>query len=447
MNEDGAVVGPVRGPLPPRPRLPVRLARYANRWTEPPRAEMRRAARRALRRAPAAASLDHDRQIDDQWRWSSCYAPTTGLYLDQFGKVRACCQNTDHPLGDISQSTLREIWQGPPAQQLRRALSHADHGMGCDFCAWEVQEAGAIGSFARQYDGDARGLRLGPRWPVRLEFAVTNTCNLSCVMCNGDWSSAIRARREHRPPLVNPYPERFFDELIEFAPHLRYAHFTGGEPFLGRESLRIMELLVEHGPADLNLAVVTNATTLGPRVERILRRCRPWISVSIDGGTAEVYERIRVGAQFDQVMANVDRLIDIVRDHGNGMTLTHCLMVDNWSTFPEFLQLAEARHLEVAVNTVRFPEAHSLYHLAPQALAEVVRELTARDHEVRATLTGARLDTWYRQLGALARRASSSTWPTALGLAPTGRVPVAVEAPRRRDAVTAAGLPRNDPSG
>jgi len=415
-----------------RPPLPRRLVRYARRYIDRPVTVARAGARQLDGPKQPVPGYDADRDLAEQWRWSACYAPLTSLYLDQFGAARACCQNTDHRLGDVATSTLREIWDGAATAELRRSLEAGDLTKGCDFCSWQAEETGAS-PFARTYDIEPAGRRANPRWPVALEFAVSNTCNLQCVMCNGEWSSAIRSKREHLPPLARAYPERFFDELTPFIPHLRKASFTGGEPFLGQDPLRIMDLLVEHGRPDLVLSVVTNATMLSPRIERILRTLTPWVSVSFDGGTAEVYERIRVGASFDRVLANVDRLAEIVRDRGVGMNLTHCLMVDNWETFPELLQLAEGRGLDVAINTVRFPEVHSLYHLPPADLARVVDHLDARTPEVTATVGGSRLATWHEQLSALRARSEARPWPAALGLPPSGApVPVELTAPRRR---------------
>jgi hypothetical protein len=140
--------------------------------------------------------------------------------------------------------------------------------------------------------------------------------------------------------------------------------------------------------------------------------------VSLDGGTAEDYERIRVGARFDEVIAAIDRFRLLTTDLEGGVSITHCLMVDNWQTFPELLAIAEERDMKVGINTVRFPEHHSLFQLLPQELAEVVAGLESRDGEVERMLTGQRLATWRRELAWLRRRSESGVWPEALGQLP-----------------------------
>ena len=42
---------------------------------------------------------------------SACYAPTVSMYFDQFGNVRACCQNTETLMGNVTRQSIRQIWE------------------------------------------------------------------------------------------------------------------------------------------------------------------------------------------------------------------------------------------------------------------------------------------------------------------------------------------------
>ena len=230
-----------------------------------------------------------------------------------------------------------------------------------------------------------------------MEFALTNTCNLQCAMCNGNWSSAIRSQREGRPRLDVVYGDAFFAELAEFLPHLDEARFLGGEPFLGTEPLRVMEMLAGL-PRRARVTITTNGTIFTPRVERILEQLRPEVVVSIDGASSATFDRIRVGARFDDVLQNLDRFRAVLGDEK--VSITHCLMPDNWHEFPDLLELAEERDLVVGVNVVRFPPEHSLYHLPADELGRVVDRLRSAE----PALTGSRREAWDGHVGALARR-------------------------------------------
>ncbi|QXC60290.1 radical SAM protein [Aquihabitans sp. G128] len=329
--------------------------------------------------------------------WSACYAPHSTIYFDQVGRARACCQNTGTLLGDVAHQSIREIWDSAEADRLRTALEGGSYDEGCEFCAWQVREGNDEIVFARGYD-HLRPTDPRPRWPRRMELALTNTCNLQCAMCNGEWSSAIRSRREHLPPLPRAYDDAFFDELAEFLPHLESVQFAGGEPFLGAEPLRAMEQLaaLERPPA---VSIITNGTTLTPRVERLVEVLQPHLIVSIDGATTETYDAIRVGAHLPDVLAHLDRFVELVgADH---VSITTCLMASNWREFHRTLGLAEARGLDVGVNVVRLPVEHSLYQLGGDELAAVVATLRATEPE----LTGPRLAAWTSHVDALAHRA------------------------------------------
>ncbi|MFN7148525.1 MAG: twitch domain-containing radical SAM protein [Microthrixaceae bacterium] len=326
----------------------------------------------------------------------ACHAPFTSLYLDQHGSVRACCQNAHHALGNIAEERLRDIWHGTATAELRRALERHDYSLGCEFCEWQVAEGRPDAAFARWYD-DFPVESADPEWPVQLELSITNTCNLQCVMCNGDWSSSIRSKREGRAPLPKVYDDAFFEDLREFVPHLRRVKFLGGEPFLASETLRVMELLIEAG-SDARCHSTTNGTQWTPRVERILASLPVDVAVSVDGATRETYERIRVGASWDELQRNLDRFQERAATNGTDVSMTFCLMVDNWQEFGDFCRMADDRDVSCDVNTVTHPPHFSLFRLPEDELARVV----------------AGLDDWERRRGSELGR-SRSTWELETG--------------------------------
>lgn len=328
----------------------------------------------------------------------ACTAPFTSMYLDQRGQVRACCQNDYHLLGNVTRDRLLDIWRGPRAAELRRALAAHDLELGCDFCQWPVAKGRPDLAFARWFD-EFPVTEDDPPWPQQLELAVSNTCNLQCAMCDGEWSSSIRAQREHLPPLPKAYDDAFFEDLVAFLPHLRKVKFLGGEPFLAAETLRVMDLLVDAG-LRTDCHVTTNGTQWTPRVERILDRLPVGVSVSVDAATAETYESIRIGSSWATLQANLDRFQARAEAHDTYLGVTFCLMVPNWHEFFDFCRAADDRGLEAAVNTVRHPHHLSLYQLDAGALAEVVDGLEATDRAHGGEL-GASRGVWSRELDRL----------------------------------------------
>lgn len=328
---------------------------------------------------------------------SACYAPHTSMYLDPRGDVRACCQNVQHVLGNVTVTRLPEIWSGAPAEELRAALVDYDLSLGCRFCQWQIDDGNERGVFARDFDL----LPLSapePTWPQRLEFALSNTCNLECVMCDGELSSMIRSRREHRPPLPRVYDDQFFEDLRPFLAHLSEARFLGGEPFLAAESFRVWDLMIEDG-LRTPCRVTTNGTHWNKRVERVLDAFPVSIAVSLDGVSATTFEAIRVRASHDGVQANWKRFRDYTTARGTDLEISFCLMQENWSEFGDMLAFGDTWGARVNLNTVIHPD-HGLYQLPLDEFDVVLASLERRDRKLRRKLALNR-DVWIGELARL----------------------------------------------
>lgn len=320
----------------------------------------------ALRRYHAARSLDQ------QPFQSACYAPFVSLYFHTNGDVVACCKSTHHRLGNVTRQSLAEIWHGERATAMRAALRNDEFGDACRFCAWQIG-AGHEHVHAKIYD-PLPATADGDPWPARMDFTLSNTCNLACVMCYGVLSSTIRAHRDRLPPLPRVYGEGFFADLRPFLTRLRHATFMGGEPFLAQENHRVWELLIEDR-LQPHCHVITNGTQWNPRIERVLEALPMDISVSIDGVTPATVESIRVNARLATVMENAARFLAYTRRRGTRMSLMFCLMRQNWREFGAYLRLAEGWDVDVDLNVVVDPPPCSLHTLPPPELAAVVDEL------------------------------------------------------------------------
>ena len=338
-----------------------------------------------------------------------CRAPFDSLHLDQFGEARACCQS-DLVLGNAGDHELIEIWNGEKAGQLRSAVAAGDLSVGCTFCEWAVRNDEPAMAYARTFDHlRGPGPGGGPArttGPGQFELALSNACNLQCTMCNGDFSSSIRTHRERRPPLPEIYGDRFFTELATMLEGVTKVEMLGGEPLLGKEPLRALELVAAHAP-DAAVTITTNGTVWSPRVDRLLGDTECSIVVSVDGASAETYEAIRVGADWSVLLQTLGRLADLTREKGTALVLAHCLMVENWHEFPDLLALAARLDAPAFVNTVIDPPESSLYHLLPIELQHVLRCLRSRESEV-VTLGDPWLTIWQRELNRLAQNLDDS---------------------------------------
>jgi MoaA/NifB/PqqE/SkfB family radical SAM enzyme len=329
------------------------------------------------------AAYDQGRDLSNKSIHSLCYAPHASLYFDTSGNARVCCHNYAHPAGNILKESLDDIWNGAKIKVLRAALENNSFGPGCEFCRFQTAEGSFANAAMLRFDRFAIESEL--EWPQQMEFSISNSCNLECVMCRGQWSSAIRARREKLPPLPRLYSDTFFDSLRKYLPHLKRMRFLGGEPFLIAEYFRLWDTMIEDGLA-IPCHITTNGTQYNRNVERVMEHIPMSFAVSMDGARKTTVEAIRVNAVYEEVMENARRFREYARTRKTDFAVTYCLMRLNWQEFGEFCEMAEAWDCSVALNTVVNPPEFGIYSLAVEDLRKVLDGMERQAPELQSRL-------------------------------------------------------------
>jgi AdoMet-dependent heme synthase len=148
---------------------------------------------------------------------------------------------------------------------------------------------------------------------VRLEsldelwFQVAGTrCNLECSHCFISCSPS----NDKFGYLSLETVRKHLDDSVRHG--VREYYFTGGEPFLNKELVPILELTLQYGPA----TVLTNATFLKPEWIESLRKAEeasPYcleFRVSIDGPDPQTNDPIRGEGTFDKAVKGVALLVE-----------------------------------------------------------------------------------------------------------------------------------------
>ncbi len=304
-------------------------------------------------------------------RGSICHAPSKSLYFGMRGEVMLCCANRSHLAGRYPQQSIREIWGSAQTIKVIEALAKGDMSQGCKGCCELIKGGNYANMPGRIYDE----IPASPGgWPSRMDFELSNTCNLECVMCRGELSSAIRRNRDKLPPIQSPYDNAFLEQLEEFIPHLQQSYFAGGEPFMIQQYLEIWDRMAVLNP-DHQLSVQTNATLISDRVKRLLEQLRISIAISIDAVTPERLEAIRVNAKWDTVLANIHYLRDYCIRKGTLLTVSYTPMTLNWMELPEAIQFCNDLDIKIYFNNLSYPRPLAFANMAAQELEEVVRHL------------------------------------------------------------------------
>lgn len=337
-------------------------------------------------------AYDKARDFSEKPFRSACYAPFLSMVFDSIGRVRACCANFEHILGDIRTQRIDAIWNGEPIERLRTALKRYDFSHGCGYCYFKIAEGSFDGknfsnTLLQTYKYEEYPVEPeAPYLPKHLEFHMSNVCNLECVMCSGEFSSAIRSRREKLPPYKKAYTDQFFEDLRKYLPALKNANFLGGEPFLIREQFRVWDMLIEQGLKP-NCHITTNGTQYNDKVARILENLPIHITVSMDGVTKPTFETIRKNAIWEEVLENLQHFYDYLRPRGRRLCFSFTLSRLNWHEFGDFLLFADDWEGFVSVSTLFTPPAMSLHTLSANELAEVVATMEKQGETILPKLT------------------------------------------------------------
>jgi radical SAM protein with 4Fe4S-binding SPASM domain len=350
------------------------------------------------------AEFDATRDLRGKPFHSLCYAPDVQLSFSPNGDVSACCISRSQPLGNIRNDRLDHIWHGPRIDAFRESLHAYRLPSGCESCRWSLQAGNFLDHPIRSFDNVP--ISEGVLWPTKLEFALSNTCNLACVMCSGEYSSVLRAK-EGLPPMARVYGEEFFSDLARYLPHATSLSFLGGEPFLQPEAYRIWDMLI-----DLNLGIPCEVTTNGmiydERVERVLHHLPFNVAVSVDGITKQTIESIRVNVDYHLLMENIRRFNDYVRGDGDRfpaarrrhLKLNFCVMRQNWNEAGDFFLFAEDSGCSVWKVFVTNPTGCSLFSLPAEELEPIAAALEARSDEMERRLTINR-EVWFAMVDEL----------------------------------------------
>ncbi|HHG83553.1 MAG TPA: radical SAM protein [Bacteroidetes bacterium] len=314
-------------------------------------------------------------------RKTACLAPSASMFLGLRGKVYSCCFNKTFPLGTYPAQSLQEIWQGSSRKKLISALAQRDFSQGCQACFELIESQNYAGLPAKNYE-DLQAGHL--EFPVRMEFELENTCNLECVMCRGEFSSAIRKNREGLPPIPKPYGAQLIEELKPFIPHLKKAHFLGGEPFLINSYLEIWELMGEMNPK-IEISVQTNGSILTDRIRKILQKGRFSIGVSLDSIDPKTFAFVRKNGIFEKVWKNVLELRDYCQQRGSDFHISYCPMTHNWRELPEVITKLNAINCRVYFNVVYYPKDCAFTSYREPELRNLIQYLSEHEHALPST--------------------------------------------------------------
>lgn len=299
-----------------------------------------------------------------------CYAPFRALQFNQSGHILVCCYNKIFNLGKYPEVTIKQAWQGNKLKKLRKYISNNDLRLGCQLCQRNIISGRYSAADANNYDYDVIE---NWEYPDMILFELSNVCNLECIMCSGSRSSSIKKDCSETNITSLKYGHDFILELEEFFPYLKYANFSGGEPFLINMYFDIWErLLAINSKVEIN--VTTNGLIWNERIRQVLLKGKFNIRISLDSIRKDTYEKIRKNGSFEVVQRNIINFQKYCQDNGNYFQINAQPMRQNWWEIPEIYEYGIKNNIPVKTGTVYFPPSCALWNLSPENIFQIIKE-------------------------------------------------------------------------
>lgn len=295
-----------------------------------------------------------------------CHIPWQQMVIDSTGAAAPCCywgayENVNLPIGNVKETSIEEIWNSEGYQKLRAGMASGDlKAAGCAKCH-AVKQGMALGfDYDAAADDDdvtphgknikilkaeiARGATVLDAKPTIISYTPSHRCNIRCTHCYQEGSREAEIKRAEAA-----------DEIERLAPYLVRLIAGGGEPFLLPIWRRFLANFDLRKNPYLDFGTSTNATIVTDAILAGLSRFKSMtINVSLDG-TGAVYERVRVGARFDEVRTNIRRLKEVVTaapsPHAN-IGISMCVMKSNILDLPNLVRFGRDEFLQFGMSPV-----------------------------------------------------------------------------------------------
>jgi len=172
--------------------------------------------------------------------------------------------------------------------------------------------------------------------PPGVEIELTNRCNLACTQC-------LRSLGL-RPYKLGSLDMPGFTNLLDQFPHVLHLSLNGfGEPLMSPILWDAIRHVGKVRPW-CKVLIYTNGMLLGDdMIREALRSGLTELNVSLDAGTGEIYRKVRRGGDWDRVIGNIRRFLQLRRESGSRfprMGLNYVMLNDNEGDLPSFIELA-----------------------------------------------------------------------------------------------------------
>lgn len=311
-----------------------------------------------------------------------CTALTNHCCVDIRSNYRPCCHfdqqfNQEFSIFDFS---FDEYKNSQFFINLKKEMEEG-WASGCHKC--EKVENQGIKSLRQNYNEKFSGI------DDRLEFidmSVSNTCNLTCKMCNdlysSRWQSVLAKTNDPQSATIAKkiitkkefsVSDVFYNLNLK---HLKEIKYLGGEPFITKEIKDLFNFLRKENIIDkISFRCNTNCTVFPKKlISELLGFQSIRIDLSIDG-IDELCNFVRTGKGWKEVSEVVEQWIQLRNLHQDKIRLNlhHTSNAYNLHQFDIIQKFAESKNLNFNYYILRNPIFLSYQVLPKEYILEIIR--------------------------------------------------------------------------
>ena len=201
-------------------------------------------------------------------------------------------------------STLEEYYSSRELQNLKKATEWPAGCIGCE--KQEKQNQTSLRNHCNNQWPD-----ITKEYGTRFELFPSNVCNLKCIMCGPSYSTEL-AQERHAIENIGADRVKEFNisdeciDILESVDNIESISVIGGEFFLTKGNLKIMDFVIEK---NIPFRIVTNSTViLSSHIEKLKKIPKLELQISVDGIETS-YEFMRYPATWNTFESNVTTIL------------------------------------------------------------------------------------------------------------------------------------------
>ena len=316
--------------------------------------------------------------------------PFTGAIVNTDGSVQ-CCSISKEQLGNVKEQSLEKILtSSTKLKEIRREMLDNKFPKNCSDCY--EKETYHTNLNLENISNRLYHIKILKDSPFKLykdehqfelqqmDLRWRNTCNFACVYCDSKFSSVWAKFNGQIDRMSDSAMAETFNFVKKNIKNLKTIYMAGGEPFLIKENLKIIELIQEENP-NLLLRINTNLSNLAPKIFDQLKTLKNvhWI-ISAES-TGERFNYIRWPGNYSTLVKNLKKIKELPHKITINMTW-NILCAFNILDFIDDMQNNGLHPNQFVMNCVTDPIFQNISNLSENLRQQLINNIERKKKNI-----------------------------------------------------------------